>query len=42
LHGTNDPRSLGHSVTHGCIRVANGVIIRLARTLPLGTPIIVV
>jgi lipoprotein-anchoring transpeptidase ErfK/SrfK len=41
LHGTNDASSIGHSVTHGCIRVANGVITRLAGQLPLGTPVIV-
>jgi lipoprotein-anchoring transpeptidase ErfK/SrfK len=41
LHGTNDPSSLGHSVTHGCIRVSNHVITMLAARLPLGTPIIV-
>jgi lipoprotein-anchoring transpeptidase ErfK/SrfK len=41
LHGTNDPSSLGHSVTHGCVRVSNHVISMLAARLPLGTPIIV-
>jgi lipoprotein-anchoring transpeptidase ErfK/SrfK len=39
LHGTNDPSSVGHSVTHGCIRVANSVITMLAKRIPLGTPI---
>ncbi|MGF7233764.1 MAG: L,D-transpeptidase [Frankia sp.] len=39
LHGTNDPAGLGHDVSHGCIRVANVVITRLARELPLGTPV---
>ncbi|HVS68603.1 MAG TPA: L,D-transpeptidase [Mycobacteriales bacterium] len=41
LHGTNDPSSIGHSVTHGCIRVSNRVISMLAGRLPLGTPVIV-
>ena len=41
LHGTNDGSSIGHSVTHGCIRVANSVITRLAGQLPLGTPVVV-
>lgn len=41
LHGTNDPSSIGHSVTHGCIRVPNRVITDLARRLPLGTPLVV-
>jgi lipoprotein-anchoring transpeptidase ErfK/SrfK len=39
LHGTDAPRGLGTDVSHGCLRVANSVITRLARTLPLGTPV---
>ncbi len=41
LHGTSDPSSIGHSVTHGCIRVSNQVITMLAGRLPLGTPLVV-
>jgi lipoprotein-anchoring transpeptidase ErfK/SrfK len=41
LHGTDDGSSIGHSVTHGCIRVTNSVITRLAGRLPLGTPVVV-
>ncbi len=37
LHGTNQPSVLGTDVSHGCIRVANRVITRLARSVPLGT-----
>jgi hypothetical protein len=39
LHGTNEPSLLGSSVSHGCIRLANANIRRLARILPLGTPV---
>jgi lipoprotein-anchoring transpeptidase ErfK/SrfK len=39
LHGTNDPSGVGHDVSHGCIRMTNPVILRLARILPLGTPV---
>jgi lipoprotein-anchoring transpeptidase ErfK/SrfK len=39
LHGTDDPKGLGHDVSHGCLRVANAVITKLAGELPLGTPI---
>jgi lipoprotein-anchoring transpeptidase ErfK/SrfK len=39
LHGTNEPGLLGANVSHGCIRVANSLITRLARILPLGTPV---
>jgi lipoprotein-anchoring transpeptidase ErfK/SrfK len=39
LHGTDRRSVLGRDVSHGCIRVANAVITRLARLVPLGTPI---
>ena len=39
IHGTNQPGMLGRSVSHGCIRVSNSVIRRLAGMLPLGTPV---
>ena len=39
LHGTNDPSGVGHDVSHGCIRMTNRAILRLARILPLGTPV---
>ena len=41
LHGTSEPRSIGQDVSRGCIRVHNGVIKRLARTVPIGTPVII-
>src|SRR5437763_13727977 len=41
IHGTNQPWLLGKSVSHGCIRVSNTVIRRLAHVLPLGTPVLV-
>jgi lipoprotein-anchoring transpeptidase ErfK/SrfK len=39
LHGTNEPWAVGTDVSHGCIRFYNSVITRLARELPLGTPV---
>lgn len=39
LHGTNDPRSIGHRSSHGCIRLNNRDIRMLVRILPAGTPI---
>jgi len=42
IHGTNRPELLGQAVSHGCIRVANGVARRLERLAPLGTPIDIV
>jgi lipoprotein-anchoring transpeptidase ErfK/SrfK len=39
IHGTNAPAGIGQDVSHGCIRLPNTAIERLARTLPLGTPV---
>jgi len=41
LHGTNEPGLIGSSVSHGCIRLRNAAVRRLARILPLGTPVYV-
>jgi lipoprotein-anchoring transpeptidase ErfK/SrfK len=39
LHGTNYPQGIGTDVSHGCLRVLNHVIVKLANTLPIGTPV---
>jgi lipoprotein-anchoring transpeptidase ErfK/SrfK len=39
IHGTNEPETIGTDVSHGCIRVTNDVIDRMAEVLPLGTPV---
>ena len=39
LHGTNQPGLLGGDISHGCIRIRNAAIVRLAKILPLGTPL---
>jgi lipoprotein-anchoring transpeptidase ErfK/SrfK len=41
LHGTDYPQGLGTNVSHGCIRISNVGITRLAHLLPLGTPVII-
>lgn len=41
IHGTNEPQLIGTDVSHGCIRMANDSIRKLAAILPLGTPVIV-
>jgi L,D-transpeptidase catalytic domain len=41
LHGTNDPATIGQAVSHGCIRVRNDVILRLADLVPLGAPVVI-
>ena len=39
IHGTNDPSAVGHDVSHGCIRMSNAGITKLAQMLPLGVPV---
>lgn len=39
IHGTNDPSTIGHDVSHGCIRLTNADITKLVQILPLGTPV---
>jgi lipoprotein-anchoring transpeptidase ErfK/SrfK len=39
IHGTDAPAGIGRDVSHGCIRLPNAAIERLARMLPLGTPV---
>jgi lipoprotein-anchoring transpeptidase ErfK/SrfK len=42
IHGQDEPASVGHPVSHGCVRLDNDVITRLAGLLPLGTPVTIV
>jgi hypothetical protein len=39
IHGTNDPSSVGRSVTHGCIRIQNRLLRRLLRATETGSPV---
>jgi lipoprotein-anchoring transpeptidase ErfK/SrfK len=41
IHGTNEPWSIGHAVSNGCIRVSNAVLRRLFRVTPAGTPVLI-
>jgi hypothetical protein len=41
IHGTNRPDLIPGRVSYGCIRMANADIIRLARLMPIGTPLTV-
>ena len=41
IHGTNEPWSIGHAVSNGCIRVHNDVLRRLFRVTPAGTPVVI-
>lgn len=39
LHGTDVPSSIGHSVSHGCVRLRNEDIETLYQLVPVGTPV---
>jgi hypothetical protein len=39
IHGTNQPSLIPGRPSHGCIRVPNGAVARLARLMPIGTPV---
>ncbi|URR35816.1 L,D-transpeptidase [Thermosynechococcus sp. HN-54] len=42
LHGTPNPDSIGHAVSHGCVRMYNHHIEELFEKVKLGVPVIVV
>ena len=41
LHGTNQPQTIGTSVSSGCFRLANQEIIDLYERVPVGTKVVV-
>lgn len=41
LHGTNDPDSIGRSASHGCVRLANWDVVRLAQKIKAGVPVVI-
>jgi len=41
IHGTNDPSSIGKAVSRGCIRMHNADVEELARTIPIGTRVMI-
>jgi lipoprotein-anchoring transpeptidase ErfK/SrfK len=41
IHGTNNPASIGHFVSHGCIRMYNRDIRELYQFVSIGTPVVV-
>ncbi|MCW2278214.1 L,D-transpeptidase [Heliophilum fasciatum] len=41
IHGTNDPSSIGKSVSHGCIRMYNQDVLELSRMVPIGTQVVI-
>jgi|SRR4051794_1869223 len=41
VHGTNEPQLIPGHISHGCIRLRNAAILKLARLMPVGTPLTV-
>ena len=41
IHGTNQPSSIGHFVSHGCIRMFNEDVTDLFSRVGVGTPVVV-
>ena len=39
IHGTNEPESIGHSVSHGCVRLRNEDVEKLFDMVAVGTPV---
>jgi L,D-transpeptidase-like protein len=39
IHGTNEPQLIPGAISHGCVRLRNADIRRLARLMPVGTPL---
>jgi hypothetical protein len=39
IHGTNQPQLIPGRISHGCVRVNNGAVMRLFRLMPIGTPV---
>jgi hypothetical protein len=41
IHGTNEPFSIGKSVSHGCVRLPEAKMVALFGKVPLGTPVVI-
>ena len=41
IHGTNQPRTIGHAVSNGCIRMLNEHVADLYARVPIGTRVVV-
>ena len=42
IHGTNEPQTIGHNVSSGCIRMMNEDVMDLYERVKLGTKVIVI
>ncbi|MGH9420336.1 MAG: L,D-transpeptidase, partial [Thermoanaerobaculia bacterium] len=39
IHGTNEPESIGHAASHGCVRLRNEDVEKLYDMVAVGTPV---
>ena len=39
LHGTSEPETIGHAVSHGCVRLTNWDVVRLAQEVKPSVPV---
>jgi lipoprotein-anchoring transpeptidase ErfK/SrfK len=42
IHGTNQPHTIGHAVSSGCIRMVNAEVIDLYNRVRVGAPVVVI
>ena len=41
IHGTNNPKSIGKKISHGCVRLYNEHVIEIFAETPVGTPVVI-
>jgi lipoprotein-anchoring transpeptidase ErfK/SrfK len=41
IHGSNEPWTIGHNVSSGCIRMRNEDVMELYKSVAVGTPVVV-
>ena len=41
IHGTDEPETIGHATSHGCIRLANWDAVKVAEMIQPGTKVII-
>jgi hypothetical protein len=41
IHGTNEPGLIPGRPSHGCVRVPNPAVVKLAHLMPVGTPLLI-
>ena len=41
IHGSNEPETIGHAVSSGCIRMTNDDVVDLYNRVRVGTPVVV-